>query len=129
MRCLLRNKTEFEYLPYDGVDTDLNAYGEHTGELYRTYGQPIRMRGNISTPSGHTNPTFYGDDIRYTHTLVMEHPREEINEYGIIRWKGDLYTITAVRPSINSVSVALKKETVDHFDPVTLPETTVTEDK
>ena len=109
MRCLERNKTSFEYLPYNGEESDLNEYGEHTGEFHPDYGDPIPYRGNISTPSGRSNQTFYGEDIRYTHTLVMELPKEEISVHGLIRWKGHLYEVTAMRPSINSVSIALKQ--------------------
>lgn len=116
MRCLERNKTSFEYLPYTGEETDLNAYGEHTGEFHPDYGDPIPYRGNISTPSGRSNQTFYGEDIRYTHTLVMELPKEEISVHGLIRWKGDLYDIQAVRPSINSLTVALRRQTRDYGD-------------
>ena len=117
MKCLNRNKTEFEYLPYDGTETDLNEYGEHTGELHREYGDPIPYKGNISVPSGRLNQTFYGDDIRYTHTLVMEDPDVEIEEGGQIRWKGELYDVMAVHPSMNSVSIALRRQTKVHDDP------------
>lgn len=123
MRCLERNKTDFEYLPYDGTETDLNEYGEHTGELHRTYGDPVAYRGNISTPSGQVNQSFYGDDVRYTHTLVMDNPNVEMDESGLIRWKGDLYEIRARRPSLNVVSFALRKQTVEHDDPYVDPET------
>lgn len=117
MRLLKRNTTEFEYLPYTGVETDLNEDGEHTGEFHPEYGTPIPMRGNISTPNGQTSNQFYGEDIRYTHTLVMDHPNPGIDEYGKIRWKGEDYEIRAVRPSINSVSIALRKCTVNHYTP------------
>ena len=116
MRLLRRNTTEFEYLPYTGVDTDLNEYGEHTGELEHEYGAAKTYRGNISTPSGNVNQTFYGQDIRYTHTLVMDNPNVDIKEGGQIRWKGSLYDIRAVRPSLNSVSIALRKQTADHAE-------------
>ena len=117
MKCLRRNMTEFEYLPYDGTETDLNDDGEHTGEFHRSYGYPVLMMGNISVPSGNVNQTFYGQDIRYTHTLVMDDPNTEINEGGLIRWKGHLYDIRAVKPSINFVSVALRRQTGDNYDP------------
>lgn len=110
MRLLLRNTTEFEYLPYNGIGTDLNEYGEHTGEFHTEYGEPKTYRGNISSPSGHTNQTFYGEDIRYTHTLVMD-KNAALDEHGIIRWKGETYEITAVRPSLNGMSVALRRMT------------------
>ena len=108
--------TDFEYLPYFGTESDLNDDGEHTGEFYPEYGTPIPCRGNISVPSGRTNQTFYGEDIRYTHTLVMAPPEIEMDEHGLIRWKGDLYDIQAVRPSINTLSIALRKQTGNSAD-------------
>ena len=109
--------TDFEFLPFSGLETDLNDDGEHTGEFHREYGEAIPYRGNISSPSGKENQTFYGEDIRYTHTLVMDDPNAEINEYGVIRWKGELYDVVAVRPSINFVSIALRRQTNEHIDP------------
>lgn len=117
MKLLLRNTTEFEYLPYGGVETDLNDDGEHTGEFHPAYGDPVTYRGNISSPSGQTQQTFYGEDIRYTHTLVMDNPKAEITEHGIVRWQGHSYEVTAVRPSINVLSVALKRMTDDDGKP------------
>lgn len=117
MKCLERNKTDFEYLPYDGVETDLNDDGEHTGEFHHSYGNPQHYKGNISTPSGQTKHTFYGEDIRYTHTLVMDKD-VGITEAGLIRWKGHMYEVTAVRPSPNSVTIALERMTDGEDDPV-----------
>ena len=116
MKLLRRNTSKFEYLPNTGVETDLNSDGEHTGEYHIQYGDPVQYRGNISTPSGQTNWTFYGLEGRYTHTLVMDNPDADIHEGGGIRWKGNLYDITAVRPSINAVSIALRKQTTDYGD-------------
>lgn len=117
MKLLRRNLTEFEYLPYGGVDSDLNEAGEHTGEFHHEYGEPIPYKGNISIPSGSINHTFYGDDIRYTHTLLMDDVNAELDEYGAILWKGDMYDIVAVRRSMNVISAALKKRTKQHDDP------------
>ena len=117
MKLLLRNTTEFEYLPYTGLDSDLNEYGEHTGEFHPEYADPVPYRGNISSPSGYTNQTFYGTDIRYTHVLVMADRDVDIQETGLIQWKGELYDIRAVRRSIKGVSVALRKQTVAHDNP------------
>ena len=116
MKLLKRNMTDFEYLPYDGVTSDLNEDGDHTGEFHREYGEPIPYKGNISAPSGKVNETFYGEDIRYTHTLVMDDINIGIHEGGLIRWKNELFDIVAVRPSLNVLSVALRKQTVDHAD-------------
>lgn len=116
MRLLKRNLTEFEYLPYEG-ESDLDQEtGRHTGEPVPVFGDPIPFQGNISIPSQFVNPTFYGEDIRYTHTLVMEIPETEINEYGLIRWKDNVYEIRALRPSLNVLSLALRKRTKDNSD-------------
>lgn len=122
MKLLLRNTTEFEYLPYTGVDSDLNDDNEHTGEYHHVYGDPVWYRGNISSPSNEVNQTLYGTDIRYTHTLLLDDPNAAIDEYGQVRWRGDLYDIQAVIPSINSLTVALQKRTKDHAPAQAEPE-------
>ena len=111
MKLLYRNTTEFEYLPHNGTETDVNDDGDHTGVFHPVYGDPVIYRGNISSPSGHTTHQFYGEDIRYTHTLVMDDPNAEIDERGIVCWKGHRYEVTAVRPSLNGLSVALRRMT------------------
>ena len=116
MRLLHRNTAEFEYLPYTGQETDQDEYGNHTGEFHPEYGAPETYRGNISTPSGYASQSFYGEDIRYTHVLVMDKPDAPITESGIVRWKGELYDVRAVRPSINSLSVALRKQTKNNAE-------------
>lgn len=118
MKLLNRNLTEFEYLPYAGVVETINEDDEHTGEYAPDYGTPVTYKGNISTPSGSVNQTFYGQDIRYTHTLVMDDPNIDIHEGGVVRWKGELYDVRSVRPSINSVSIALRKQTADYAEGV-----------
>lgn len=122
MKCLKRNMTTFEYLPHTGLETDVNDDGEHTGEFHPAYGNAVEYEGNISSPSGQTSQQFYGKDVRYTHTLVMDNPNVDINELGLIRWKGELYDIVAVRPSINFISIALRKQTVNHATPEELPD-------
>lgn len=116
MKLLKRNLKEFDYLPYIGESDIDPETGKHTGEPVPTYGKPVQYEGNISVPSQLVNPTFYGEDIRYTHTLVMEPPETDINEYGLVVWEGDTYEIRAIRPSLNVLSLALRKRTKDHSD-------------
>jgi hypothetical protein len=116
MKLLRRNTTEFEYIPYTGMTEIMTDDDEHTGEYAPGYGDPVKYRGNISTPSGMVNQTFYGEEIRYTHTLVMDKPDADIHEGGVIRWKGELYDIRSVRPSQNVLSVALRKQTTDNAE-------------
>ncbi len=123
MKMLKRNETDFEYLPYKGVSDDILVYDsedeeaepetEHTGEFHPVYGDPIACRGNIAPPNGYVNQTFYGEEIRYTHTLAMDNRDNCVKEHGIIRWNGELYDIMAVRPGLNCTLVALKKQTTD----------------
>ena len=116
MHNLRRNETSFEYLPPDGETSDLNENGEHTGEFYQVHSEPIAYSGSISTPSGMISQNFFGTDTRYTHVLVMDDPDADISELGMIRWKGNLYEIRAVRPSINTLSVALRKKTANNAE-------------
>lgn len=113
MKIQRRNRTSFEYLPASGEETDLNEYGEHTGEYGPDYGTAVTYFGTISAPSGNVNQTFYGQDIRYTHVLIMDDPNVDIRENGLIRWKGHEYEIRAVLPTLNTLSVALRRVTSD----------------
>ena len=113
MKCLKRNMVSFKYLAYSGEETDLNDDSEHTGEYYPAHENAKTLYGNFSAPSGQVNQTFYGEDIRYTHILVMDHDAG-IDEHGLIRKGGEDYDVVAVRPSLNFVSIALRKRTVDH---------------
>lgn len=116
MRLLIRNRTEFEYYGYTGVESDLDEDGLHTGIPKPVYADPVKYKGNISAPSGAAVQAFDGLDIRYTHVLLMDDPNADISETGKILWKNRMYKITAVRPSLNVLSVALLAETVNYGD-------------
>lgn len=117
MKLLIRNRTEFEYYAYTGVDSDVDEEtGMHTGIWKPVYDDPMTYKGNISAPSGSAIQAFDGLDIRYTHVLVMDNPNVDIKETGYIVWKENTYDVTAVRPSLNSVSIALHQRTVDNGD-------------
>ena len=88
--------------------------GRHSGNYKPVYGDPVQYRGNISTPSGYANPQFFGVDTEYTHVLVMDNPKANIRETGLIDWNGETYEIRAVRPSINVLSAALRKRTTNN---------------
>lgn len=116
MKCLKRNLTEFTYYPYTGLETDLNEDGLHTGEFHPEYGSPVSYKGNISSPSGSAVQAFDGLEVLYTHVLVMDDPKADIRENGYIVWNGKQYDVTAVRPSINSVTIGLQQRTADYGD-------------
>ena len=111
MKCLKRNLTTFTYRKYLG-ESDYDAEtGEYTGEPVAQYSDPISYEGNISAPSAFANQTLFGVDTRYTHVLVMDDPTADIEETGVIEWKDSTYEVRAVRPSLNVLAVALRKQT------------------
>ena len=117
MILLRRNLTSFEYYAYTGVDSDIDEEtGMHTGIPKPIYASPVTYKGNISAPNGSAIQAFDGIDVRYTHILLMDDVNADIRETGYIVWKGKKYDVTAVRPSLNVLSVALRQRTEDHGD-------------
>lgn len=108
MKLLKRNETDFTYTAYAGKEEVLSN-GRHTGKFEVSYAEPIPYRGNISVPSGQALQQLFGIETSYTHVLLMDNPDADIREDGLIQWKGYVYEIKAVRPSINVLAVALKK--------------------
>lgn len=116
MRLLIRNRTEFEYYAYTGLESDEDENGMHTGVWHPVYDNPVTYKGNISVPSGIAVQAFDGLEIRYSHVLLMDDPNADIREDGKVKWNDRMYSITAVRPSLNVLSVALLAETVNNGD-------------
>ena len=110
MRILRRNSTVFRYMAQTGTQEVLKD-GKHTGQYEITYSAPVEYRGNVSLPNGTATDNLCGLNTPYTYVLLMDNPKANIRETGLIEWQGDLYEITAVRPSLNVLSVALKKRT------------------
>ena len=110
MRLLRRNTSEFDYKAYRGK-TEVLRDGRHTGTYEAAYDGPVQYRGSISAPSGQVSANLFGLNTPYTHVLLMDDPETDIKENGLIEWKGGVYEIKAVRPSLNVLSVALKKRT------------------
>ena len=122
MKLLRRDKTSFVYYAYTGLGSDLNEDGLHTGNWKPTYAKPETLKGNISSPSGSTEQTFAGLDIRYSHVLLMDDLKADIRESGYIVWRGNEYDITAVIPSQNVLLVALLQRTKDYGDQAAEPD-------
>ena len=115
MKLLRRNTVRFMYYANTGKTSDLRD-GKHTGESIPIYADPVYYRGNISAPYGTATDNLFGINTQYTHVLVMDDVSADIREDGLIGWKGDLYEIMAVRPTINVLAVALKKQTRNHAE-------------
>lgn len=117
MRLLKRNTTVFEYRAYIG-ETEVLSEGMHTGNYQPAYANAVEYRGNISAPSGFVTDQLFGVDTKYTHVLLLDDPNADISEEGLIDWEGDTYEVRAVRPSLNVLSVALRKRTRNNAPPV-----------
>ena len=108
MKLLKRNLTQFTYEAYKEKHEILKD-GKHTGKYEILYKNPVSYTGNISIPSQMASQQWFGIETNYTHVLLMDDPNADIKETGLIRWKGNTYIITAVRPSLNVLAVALKQ--------------------
>lgn len=113
MRLLRRNLVEFTYEPYLGESDYDPETEEYTGEPEVQYGNGVTYRGNLSVPSGVTNPAFYGLDARYSHVILTDNPGADIRENGRIRIGDDTYEVVAIRPSLNVLAVAVQRLTKD----------------
>lgn len=112
MRLLKRNLTEFGHMPYLGK-REILVDGKHTGRYETSYGGPILCEGYVAVPTGYINATWFGIDLDYSHILLMDDPKAGIKEEDRIEWQGATYEVKAVRPSINFLSIAMKRLTVE----------------
>lgn len=110
MRVLRRNTTVFEYRAYLGKE-DVLVNGLHTGTPVPVYDAPVPYRGHISVSSGIATDNLFGVNTNYTHVLIMDNPDADIQEEGLITWKGNDYDVQAVRPSFNFLAAAIRKRT------------------
>ena len=113
MRLLRRDTVEFVYKPLS-AEVETQTDERHTGNYEPTYGYSVTYRGNISIPTGFASDNLFGQNIQYSHVLLMDNTKADIQEDGIIEWRGEVYEIRAVRPSHNFLSIALKKKTANH---------------
>ena len=60
MRCMVRNKTTFYYALYIGETEIVDEYGNRTGEFSLTYGNPMRVSGNVSAAQGEMQNRQFG---------------------------------------------------------------------
>lgn len=107
---LRRQRTSFEYMPFLRK-TEILDNGKHTGRHTAKYGGRVTYTGNVAMPTGYVQATWFGIDKDYSHILIMDDPQAPIKEEGIIEWQGDTYVIQAVRPSINFLSIAMRRIT------------------
>ena len=124
MRCMARNKTAFYYALYTGQTEIVDEYGNATGQYSVTYGNPVKMFGNVSAAQGEMQTRQFGDSETYDKVIVLDDPNTPIDEYSIL-WVDTPpvmdggstvtphdYIVRRVAKSLNSVSIAISKVSV-----------------
>ena len=122
MRCMTRNKATFYYALYTGQTEIVDEYGNATGQYSVTYGNPIKMLGNVSAAQGEMQTRQFGESESYDKVIVLDNPNTPIDEYSTL-WVDTLpllnedgstetphdYVVKKVARSLNSVSIAISK--------------------
>ena len=117
MKMLRRNCVKFTYEKNLGMSDYDPIAGEYTGEHTVRYDEPVTYYGNISTATGYAQITMFGVNPDYTHVILLDDPKADIQETGLIRYNGEAYEVMAVRPSLNVLALAVKRMTRDvRFD-------------
>lgn len=133
MVCMNRNKSAFFYALYVSKEQGTDDYGNPTGGVDVSYGDPQEFRANISAAKGETQTRQFGESENYDKVIVMGSDAPPIDEYSIL-WvdtvpqlddKGALvlneegevitphdYIVKKVARSLNSVSIAISKVNV-----------------
>ena len=133
MRCSERNKRDFWYAPFQSSSNMVDEYGNELNETTVAYGNPVACKGNISAARGETAVRQFGEYESYDRVIVMDDPNTPINEYAVL-WVDSIptlnedgslatnndgspvtpwdYTVKKVARSLNSVSIAISKVTV-----------------
>lgn len=133
MRCSERNKRDFWYAPFQSSSNMVDEYGNELNETTVAYGNPVACKGNVSAARGETAVRQFGEYESYDRVIVMDDPNTPINEYAVL-WVDSIptlnedgslatnndgspvvpwdYTVKKVARSLNSVSIAISKVTV-----------------
>ena len=126
MRLLQRNAIRIFYATYTGKTKVRDEAGRLTGEYKVTYSNPVEVRANVSSARGEVITRQFGDNENYDRIIVMDNPDVPVDKSSIL-WIDTLPTLEAdgttktphdyivkqVAPSLNSVSIAVSKVTVN----------------
>ncbi len=118
----MRNKTTFYYALYIGETEIVDEYGNRTGEFSLTYGNPMRVSGNVSAAQGEMQNRQFGESERYDKVIVLDDRNAPIDEHSIL-WVDTLphlnddgstdtphdYIVRRIAKSLNGVSIAIGK--------------------
>lgn len=120
MNTMVRNRSPFYYALYEGMTAIEDENGNKTGEYERSYTDPVLMKANISPATGISNTEQFGNLEKYDKVIVTAEMQCPINENSIL-WIDDLdtehpydYIVKRVAKSLNTISIAIAKVTVEN---------------
>ena len=110
----------FYYAHYVGKKEMTDDYGNNSGEFELVYGEPVKVFGNISAAQGEVQTRQFGESETYDKVIILDNPKTPIDEYSIL-WVDKTpdnesphdYVVKKVARSLNSVSIAISKVTVN----------------
>lgn len=133
MVCMNRNKSKFFFALYESKEPATDEYGNPTGGVSVSHGNPQEYKANISAAKGETQTRQFGESENYDKVIVMDGAAPPIDEYSIL-WidtvpqldedgalavgeDGEVltphdYIVKKVARSLNSLSVAISKVNV-----------------
>ena len=113
MVCMSRNKSAFFYALYVSKEQGTDDYGNPTGGVDVTYGNPQEFKANISAAKGETQTRQFGESENYDKVIIMGSDTGALatNDDGEVITPHD-YIVKKVARSLNSVSIAISKVNV-----------------
>ena len=117
MRSLNRNKRTIYYALRTGDETNLDEYGNETGETTPQYGDAVMLRCNVSAASGQEAVEAFGSFTGYSRTMFVADSNCPIVEDSIL-WFGvgpvtsHNYIVVRKADSKNGTLYALQEVTV-----------------
>ena len=124
MRSLNRNKMDFWYANYQGKEEILKN-GKRTGQYKVLYYNPVKISENLSAARGSLDNELFGIQTDYDRTITSCNRDFDISESSVLwiektpevasdgstdtPWD---YVVVKVARSINSVTVAIRKVSV-----------------
>ena len=122
-RLLKRNKQEFWYRNYIGIEPIYDEYQNETSEHKVIYGNPVQMFANISGEKGEAEIAIFGQDLQYDKSIALSSvPFSEscvlyIDRMPIVEDDGSTltpydYEVTRIAKTLNYVFVATSRVNV-----------------
>lgn len=117
MRNLNRNKRSIYYALQIDEETDLDDYGNETGETTPVYGAPIELKCNISAATGTDAVEAFGSFTGYSRIICVSDPDCPIDEKSIVWFNIEPeephnYIVVRKADSKNGILYALQEVTV-----------------